>query len=413
MVQDYPDGMNRFSPANSIEMNSGFVIPWSITQTITINSGATDSVIMTIIGSEFIYYVDMISVTPTGDFQFRVRIAINDVIQFEFTVSSWINIPLSQCPSLYFLDGDVIKIYITNLYTSARGFYVNVMGSKFIKPIGYGHPPECSFTCSDSTPKINTDVTFTDITKYLPTSIDWDFGDGTSHSHIHNPVHVYTVVGHYTITLTVYNQYGADIYALPIHAYWGEFVNFTTFTEVDPGSDIKVLPDSITCTALPMNLTSYVYRDDGINHYDDINLMFKAKLTASVGIWANGCIAGFDNSVGNIFSSTTFSIIVYFEMFYGVPYIFLELSAYGIITYLDWCSCPINTTFYFTLKRLATSNYITLYIYLNEVRTNLYSTLTIDPETNHPLFRYIYAVCSDNVTSTSTISYSMGDMTIQ
>ena len=36
-----------------------------------------------------------------------------------------------------------------------------------------------------------------------PLSFDWDFGDGSPHSHVANPAHVYASEGLYTATLSV------------------------------------------------------------------------------------------------------------------------------------------------------------------------------------------------------------------
>ena len=42
--------------------------------------------------------------------------------------------------------------------------------------------------------------------RYAISSWNWDFGDGTAHSKIENPTHIYDTPGKYTITLTVSNQ---------------------------------------------------------------------------------------------------------------------------------------------------------------------------------------------------------------
>lgn len=41
-----------------------------------------------------------------------------------------------------------------------------------------------------------------------PFTYDWDFGDGSAHSTSANPTHIYTVVGTYTVTLTVTDANG-------------------------------------------------------------------------------------------------------------------------------------------------------------------------------------------------------------
>ena len=54
-------------------------------------------------------------------------------------------------------------------------------------------------------------VTFTDVSAYLPTSWHWDFGDGTV-SLDTNPVHTYANPGAYNVCLIVSNAYAADTF---------------------------------------------------------------------------------------------------------------------------------------------------------------------------------------------------------
>ena len=54
-------------------------------------------------------------------------------------------------------------------------------------------------------------VTFTDVSSYLPTSWHWDFGDGTV-SQDTNPVHSYALPGAYNVCLIVSNDYAADTF---------------------------------------------------------------------------------------------------------------------------------------------------------------------------------------------------------
>ncbi|MBU7025436.1 MAG: metallophosphoesterase [Theionarchaea archaeon] len=68
------------------------------------------------------------------------------------------------------------------------------------------------FTYSPDTPRILELVSFTDQSTKIGGSIvtwDWDFGDGTLHSHEKNPVHQYTRAGTYKVTLTVTDNVGA------------------------------------------------------------------------------------------------------------------------------------------------------------------------------------------------------------
>ncbi|NYT06079.1 MAG: PKD domain-containing protein, partial [Methanomicrobiales archaeon] len=81
-------------------------------------------------------------------------------------------------------------------------------------------------------------VVFSDLSTGAPTSWSWEFGDGGS-SADQNPVHVYTVAGTYTVSLTVGNDLGGDT------AVWDTAVAYDYITvSGSSGSVITVGPDA-------------------------------------------------------------------------------------------------------------------------------------------------------------------------
>jgi PKD repeat protein len=72
------------------------------------------------------------------------------------------------------------------------------------------NPPTAEFTGTPTSGTAPLSVSFTDESQGQPTSWNWNFGDGSAHSYIKNPVHEYTVPGDYTVSLTVANDYGSD-----------------------------------------------------------------------------------------------------------------------------------------------------------------------------------------------------------
>jgi hypothetical protein len=48
------------------------------------------------------------------------------------------------------------------------------------------------------------------------TTYDWDFGDGSAGSTDQNPVHTFPLPGDYTVTLTVTNSCGEDVYTIVV-----------------------------------------------------------------------------------------------------------------------------------------------------------------------------------------------------
>src|SRR5262249_15322919 len=69
----------------------------------------------------------------------------------------------------------------------------------------HGSPsaPAASFTASPTSGQAPLTVQFTDTSTGNPASRDWDFGDGSTHSTVANPSHVYSTAGSFNVTLTV------------------------------------------------------------------------------------------------------------------------------------------------------------------------------------------------------------------
>jgi PKD repeat protein len=70
-------------------------------------------------------------------------------------------------------------------------------------------PPVAEFSASPTSGNSPLEVTFTDLSSNLPTSWNWDFGDGVTSTE-QNPVHTYTAPGIYDVSLSVTNAFGSD-----------------------------------------------------------------------------------------------------------------------------------------------------------------------------------------------------------
>jgi len=71
-------------------------------------------------------------------------------------------------------------------------------------------PPVADFTATPLSGEAPKSIAFTDATTGVPTTWDWDFGDGSTHGTTKNPTHIYTVAGTYTVTLIATNGLGTD-----------------------------------------------------------------------------------------------------------------------------------------------------------------------------------------------------------
>jgi PKD repeat protein len=77
-------------------------------------------------------------------------------------------------------------------------------------------PPIAEFSASSTSPVLNTDVLFTDLSMNIPTSWSWSFSPSTvvyvngTDASSQNPEVQFTEAGLYTVTLTASNAYGSD-----------------------------------------------------------------------------------------------------------------------------------------------------------------------------------------------------------
>ncbi len=78
-------------------------------------------------------------------------------------------------------------------------------------------PPIADFSASTTSPAINTDVVFTDLSQNMPTSWSWSFTPSSTvvfvngtNANSQNPEVQFTATGLYTVSLTATNAYGSD-----------------------------------------------------------------------------------------------------------------------------------------------------------------------------------------------------------
>ena len=112
-----------------------------------------------------------------------------------------------------------VTLTATNSYGSGGSVHSN-----YITTTQSG--PTAAFTANVTSGVIPVCVQFTDQSTNSPTSWTWNFGDGSANSTSQNPVHTFSTVGNYTITLTVSNTGGSSTMAKT------QYVN-TTATAVD------------------------------------------------------------------------------------------------------------------------------------------------------------------------------------
>jgi YVTN family beta-propeller protein len=144
-------------------------------------------------------------------------------------------------------------IYTVTLTVSNASGINSVTKTGLITVLSNGIRPTTSFSASLTSGNAPLNVSFTDESSGLPTSWKWYFGDGTNSTE-QNPVHIYSKVGVYTVTLTASNASGsssvtkssyitvssgdigpeASFSASPTSGYAPLIVNFTANSTVSP-----------------------------------------------------------------------------------------------------------------------------------------------------------------------------------
>lgn len=140
----------------------------------------------------------------------------------------------------------------TGVYTVTLTSYVGLVSATETKPV-YVTVFSADFEGTPLVGKQPLSVQFTDLSTPIGsiTAWSWDFGDGFTSTE-QNPLHTYTGVGVYTVTLTSYvgvvsatevkteyvTVFSADVFpdfiATPLRAYVNEIIQFTDLSTGDP-----------------------------------------------------------------------------------------------------------------------------------------------------------------------------------
>lgn len=404
MPQDYPDGMTRMLPGHTIDLESGFALPWYEGGSVVIAAGKSGSYTLDFSDDDGIYYIDVVNVSPSAYKEFTVIVHINDVPYVCGSVMGFFFFNLRLNPSLLFISGDSVKVEILNLDAAQQTFSVKLNGTKIIRPPGFGKIPGAFFSVSTYGIQPGGTIVFTDETAYNPTSWDWDFGDGSDHSTEQNPSHVYTEAGSYTPILTARNAHGYDTYALSTPIVVTAYEVLTGYTEVDPGSDFTI--DSLRCLATNMDysLDAYVYKDFGSGYFNALTHRF-VTLLSSVGSDSPAMyVYGLANAVGTLYEASGIKILVYWARVSTAYNLYVRCYNGTTVVATDYASLALNTPYYIEVIHTVGSNTITVKIYSDASYSVLVDTLTISNAVIATTWRYLYVMSAVGIGTTIYMS---------
>lgn len=172
--------------------------------------------------------------------------------------------------------------------------------------------------------------------------------------------------------------------------------DFTTYTEVDPGSDLVVTSDIITITAMPCNVDSYIYKDFGADYWTSFSISFQVKWDGDTGEQPYFYGPSFADSVGSLKGSTGKKIVTRFSIYNTSLMVSLHVMD-GIYDYsYDYKMTTGPVDLYCVMTHAQGSNLAYLYIYTDAAMTQLLDTLAINHAYVNHSFRYLYAMSSYN-----------------
>ncbi|MDD1702004.1 MAG: PKD domain-containing protein [Methanoregula sp.] len=200
---DFGDG------TTSTDQNPGHVYQtagvYTVTQTVT-----------NIFGSDTLVRKDFITVGQGGVVDFTASATTVGVGRIVTFTDHSTNAPTQW--TWEFGDGTVASgekpdhvyratgVYDVSLTASSPSITGSITKTKYITVLNL---PRADFVADKTRGGAPMTVTFTDKTVNTPTSWNWDFGDGAT-SFDQNPVHTYTTLGSYSVTLTATNADGKD-----------------------------------------------------------------------------------------------------------------------------------------------------------------------------------------------------------
>ena len=404
MPTDYPDGFRRNLPGHTVDMEAGFSLPWCESTSLTIAAAGNSSFTVEFSDADWIYFVDMINVTPQAYTEFYISVAVNGVLYTAGANMGFIIIPLRTNPSINFIDGDSVAVTVTNKDSSSRTFKVMINGSKILRPSTYGKPPGALFTCDTYAITPGGTVHFTDDSAYDPTSWEWDFDDGSVHSTEQNPSHVYDAEGSYNPSLKATNSYGYDTYVLATAIVVSNYTDLSTYTEVDPGSKITTTAAKCNAVALVCNVASYVYKDYGVDHFTNISHRFATRFVAVSSDDPVIYVYGLSNSVGPLYIGVGKKVVLCWARVGAAYNLYLRCYDGTSIITADSTTLALGVTYYIEVLHTAGTTVFTVKVYSDSAYSVLVDTLTINSSYTNTTWRYHYCMSSIGAISSDPIS---------
>jgi len=170
--------------------------------------------------------------------------------------------------------------------------------------------------------------------------------------------------------------------------------DYTTYTELDPDSDITVTSSKIDVSSVQRLRDAWVYKDKGANHFDG-DFEHLVEMYHDTGQWITCAVWAIANKVESIddWDVDEDALILNWQTFDWTPWIQIR-EINGGSGYTDhWASPSSATLYYITIERdesVGTYGTLYAYIYSDASRETLEDTLSLTLHTSKKDFRYIF-----------------------
>ena len=179
------------------------------------------------------------------------------------------------------------------------------------------------------------------------------------------------------------------------------------YTETDPNSDITISTTNLTIDSMIMDVDAYVYKDFTAGHFGDtVDHDFECKVTGrTVASYSVGTVWALTNVVNDgyyWYANNSQAVHCWFYWTTTPVYRLYLRDCENGGTDQDFYTCLVNTWYYCTASRNATS--MSILIYSDSGRTSLLDTITVTLAAGRT-YRYFMACNSYDIGTTATMSW--------
>jgi hypothetical protein len=134
---DHPDFYIPYSEGTITEQTPGYCREFNFWEEHSIAASASYNFDFTINDEYFLWIPVLVTVSPLANTVFQTQILFAGTTFWYGSAQALVEAEFSGLAGLQLVNGNLIRVTVTNLDASARTFDVAVNGAKILKPMGY------------------------------------------------------------------------------------------------------------------------------------------------------------------------------------------------------------------------------------------------------------------------------------